>query len=267
MISNFELFGTNRPVALITGSGADRVGNAIARHLASQGFSIALHYRTSEKAAHETLAQLSDQGTDTIAIGASIDSPEHVARMFDQIDQHFGRIDVLINSAAIWSPKRLEDVTADDLREYLNINTVGSFLAAQAAGLRMVDQKCGGAIVNIGDWAIERPYMDHAAYFPSKGAIPAMTRSLALELGMRNPRVRVNAILPGPVKLADDVSDEMRIANEQSTLVRRIGTPQHVAHAIDFLIKNDFVTGVCLPVDGGRTIFAGDPMQVEYRCG
>ncbi|MEZ6087477.1 MAG: SDR family oxidoreductase [Pirellulaceae bacterium] len=94
-----------------------------------------------------------------------------------------------------------------------------------------------------------------------------MTASLALELGQRNRNIRVNAILPGPVMLGEDVSDEVRKANEESTLLQRVGTAEHVAHAVWFLVENDFVTGVCLPVDGGRTIFAGDPMQVEHRCG
>lgn len=262
-----QLFGTQSPVALVTGSGSRRVGNAIARHLAKQGFSIGLHYHHSDETAQQTIDELHHQGTDAIALQAAIDSSDQIEQMFAQMDAHFSRIDVLVNSAAIWKPKRFEQITAEDVREYLNVNTLGSFLAAQAAGKRMVAQDRGGVIVNIGDWATERPYLDHAAYFPSKGAIAAMTRSLALELGWRNPHVRVNAILPGPVMLADTVSDEVRRANEQSTLVRRVGTAQHVAHAVQFLIENDFVTGVCLPVDGGRTIFAGDPMQVQHRCG
>ena len=94
-----------------------------------------------------------------------------------------------------------------------------------------------------------------------------MTRSFALELGQRNPNIRVNAILPGPVLLGNDVPNHVREANEASTLLGRVGSPEHVAHGVQFLIENDFVTGICLPIDGGRTIYAGDPMQVEHRCG
>jgi len=108
--------------------------------------------------------------------------------------------------------------------------------------------------VNIGDWAIARPYLGYAAYFPSKGAIPALTRSLAVELAHRNPRVRVNAILPGPAMLPESLPEAERQEAINATLVKQAGTPEHIAHAVHFLLENDFVTGVCLPVDGGRTV-------------
>ena len=81
-----------------------------------------------------------------------------------------------------------------------------------------------------------------------------MTRTLAVELARRNPRVRVNCILPGPVMLPENLSPEERHEAIAGTLLRREGTPEHVAHAVVFLVENDFVTGVCLPVDGGRSI-------------
>ena len=118
----------------------------------------------------------------------------------------------------------------------------------------MVQQPDGGAIVNIGDWAIARPYVNYAAYFPSKGAIPTLTRMFAVELASRNPRVRVNAILPGPVLIPDDLPAPEQAAAIAATLVKRKGTPQHVADAVLFLLANDFITGVCLPVDGGRSV-------------
>jgi pteridine reductase len=121
----------------------------------------------------------------------------------------------------------------------------------------MVDQPEGGSILTIGDWAVARPYPEYAAYFPSKGAIPAITRTMAVELARRNPAVRVNCILPGPVMLPHDLSQEERKQAIGATLVKRQGRPEHVAHAVLFLVENDFVTGVCLPVDGGRTIASG----------
>ena len=120
----------------------------------------------------------------------------------------------------------------------------------------MVAQPTGGAIVNIGDWAIERPYENHAAYFLSKGAIPTMTRMLAVELAARNPRVRVNAILPGPVLLPEALSQAEREQSIAGTLAKRVGTPADVALAVVLLLENTFITGVCLPVDGGRTIYS-----------
>src|SRR5947209_19570829 len=124
--------------------------------------------------------------------------------MIDRALEHFGRLDVLVNCAAIWKSKRLEDVTAADVRLHFEANTLGTFLCCQHAGLAMVKQPEGGTIVNLGDWAEARPYVNYAAYFPSKGAVTTMTRSLAVELGTRNPRIRVNCIMPGPVMLPPD---------------------------------------------------------------
>ena len=121
----------------------------------------------------------------------------------------------------------------------------------------MSKQATGGAIVLLGDWAISRPYPDFAAYFASKGAIPTLTRSLAVELAERNPRMRVNAILPGPVLLADQTPDSTQQAILQQCLLRRMGTADHVARTAVFLAEHEFLTGVCLPVDGGRSIYAG----------
>ena len=122
----------------------------------------------------------------------------------------------------------------------------------------MTKQTEGGLIVNIGDWAEARPYLNYAAYFPSKGAVTAMTRTFAVELAHRNPNVRVNAILPGPVMLPPDLSDEEKQAAIAGTLVKREGSPSHIAQAVLSFLDNDFITGVCLPVDGGRTIHSDE---------
>jgi NAD(P)-dependent dehydrogenase (short-subunit alcohol dehydrogenase family) len=254
-------------VALVTGSGSPRVGRSIALHLASLGYTVALHANHSTREAQQTVDQLRDQNSDAIAVQADLREPDQIQAMVDRVVQHFGRIDVLVNSAAIWYPTRLEDVTPEEMRKYFDINAIGTFIAARAAGLVMVGQPEGGAIINIGDWALERPYLDHAAYFPSKAAVESITRTLAVELAERNRRIRVNCILPGPVLLAPEMDEEKRSAVQSSTLLKRVGTPEHIAHAVQFLIENDFVTGVCLPVDGGRTIYADDRLQTHFRTG
>ena len=169
----------------------------------------------------------------------------------------FGRIDALITAAAVWERKRLEDATGDDVRRQFEINTLGTFLCCRRAGLLMADQPEGGSIVTIGDWATVRPYADYAAYFASKGAIPAITRDFAVELARRNPDVRVNCILPGPVMLPENLDEHEVKGAVAGTLLKRPGNPENVAHAVVFLLENDYVTGVCLPVDGGRTIAGG----------
>ena len=242
-------------VALVTGAGKRRVGNVVARTLAARGYSIALHYNRSAEAAQQTVIRLEEQGCHARAFQANVADEAQVDRLFQQALDHFGRLDVLVTAAAaVWEPKPLEEVTADDVRRQFEINALGTFLCCRKAGLIMTEQPTGGAIVTIGDWATVRPYPGYAAYFPSKGAIPTITRTMAVELARRNPAVRVNCILPGPVMLPENLSPGERKGAIAGTLVGRAGRPEHVAHAVVFLVENDFVTGVCLPVDGGRTI-------------
>lgn len=243
-------------VALVTGSGKRRVGWHIADALAGRGYALALHYNRSADEAAEAVATFRQRGVEAVAFQADLADEAAVQRLVDATLAVYGRMDVLVNAAAIWERKRLEQVTADDVRRHLDANALGTFLLAQQVGLAMVRQPEGGCIVNLGDWAVVRPYLNYAAYFPSKGAVTAITRSLAVELASRNPNVRVNAILPGPVMLPTDLPEEERREAINATLVKREGSPAHVAMAVLALIDNDFITGVCLPVDGGRTVYA-----------
>ena len=249
---------SSKRVALITGSGKKRVGWHVAQALARRGHCIALHYHRSKSEAIETLQQMQHHGIEAEAFHADLCNEQSTRQLVENVIARFGRLDVLVNCAAAWQSKPFEDVTAADVRHYVEINTLGTFICSQQAGLAMVKQPEGGCIITIGDWATVRPYRHYSAYFPSKGAIPTLTRTLAVELGTRNPRVRVNGLLPGPVLLPPDLPPEEKEEAIRGTLVRREGTPEHIAHAVLFLIENDFVTGVNLPVDGGRTIFAND---------
>jgi pteridine reductase len=245
-------------VALVTGSGKRRIGAHVAAALAKRGYSLAVHYRNSANEAEESVATFRHEGIDAAAFHADLTSEKSVQELIEQTLNRFGRIDVLANCAAAWKSKPLETVTAADVRLFFETNTLGTFLASQLAGLAMVKQPEGGCIVTIGDWAVVRPYAGYAAYFPSKGAIPTLTRTLAVELGSRNPNVRVNCILPGPVFLPPDLPEAERKQAIDATLVKREGSPEHIAKTVLFFIDNDFVTGASLPVDGGRTVFAPD---------
>jgi pteridine reductase len=241
-------------VALVTGAGKRRVGNVVARMLAARGYAVGLHYNRSAEEAQETVVAMKEHGGQAQAFQADVADEAEVDRLFAQVVERFGRLDVLVTAAAVWDPTPLEQVTAADVRRQFEINALGTFLCCKKGGLVMVGQPEGGAIVTIGDWAIARPYLDYPAYFASKGSIPTITRMMAIELARRNPAVRVNCILPGPVMLPEDLPEEERREAIAGTLVGREGRPEHVGHAVLFLVENDFVAGVCLPVDGGRTI-------------
>src|SRR6516225_917212 len=212
-----------RRVALVTGSGKRRVGWHVADALARRGYALAVHYRTSAAEAAETVTALKEHGGEVMAFQADLTDEQAVRGMVRQVLERFGRLDVLVNCAAVWKSKRLEDVTAADVRLHFETNTLGSFLCAQHAGLAMVRQAEGGSIVNLGDWAEARPYLNYAAYFPSKGAVTTMSRCLAVELAHRNPRVRVNCIMPGPVMLPPDLPETERQESIRGTLVHREG--------------------------------------------
>jgi pteridine reductase len=244
--------------ALVTGAGRRRIGWYVAQALAGRGYALAIHYRTAAAEAAQTVEDLRARGIQAMAAQADLTDERSARALVDQALTQFGRLDVLVNCAAAWQRQRLEDVTGTDVRRFFEVNTLSTFVCSQQAGLAMVRQPQGGSIVLLGDWAITRPYANYAAYFPSKGAIPTLTRCLAVELGSRNPAVRVNCILPGPVLLPPDMPQEERQQAIEATLVKREGSPENIAQAVLFFLDNDFVTGACLPVDGGRTIFAPD---------
>lgn len=243
-------------VALITGSGRKRIGNVVAWELARAGYAVALHYHRSREDAEETIKAMAEAGFAAAAFAADVADERDVDRMTADVLDRFGRIDALITTASIWDAKPLEQVTADDMRRNFEVNTLGTFLCARRAGLAMVDQPEGGSIVTIGDWAIGRPYPDHIAYFASKGAIPTLTRALAVELASRNPRVRVNCIHPGPVMFPPGMTEQEQQSLVEATLVKQADDPTSISRAVRFFIESPMVTGVCLPVDGGRTIYS-----------
>lgn len=245
-------------VALITGSGRRRVGSVVAQALADAGFHIALHYHQSAASAHEVATSVREVGVECDAFQADVASEAEVDGMIDAVVRRFGQLDVLVTTAAVWESIALPDVTSEDMLRSFSINTLGTFLCARRAGLVMATQSQGGSIVTIGDWAIQRPYLDHTPYFVSKGAIESLTRSLAVELAHRNPKVRVNCIHPGPVMFPPDTSAAERQELVDSTLVKQGDCPESVGRAVKFLVEEPFVTGVCLNVDGGRAIYASE---------
>ncbi len=268
---NQLLFGTETPVALITGSGVARVGRCVAEYFREHGFQVILHAHRSVEEAEKLLAQWNAEGDAekrdseksgvyrhpaSLVVG-DVGNEAQVKRWCSEIQARYGRIDVLVNSAAIWEPIPLEKTTGADFEHFFRVNALGTALTNQQFGLMMTQQQHGGAIINVGDWATLRPYRDFAAYFPSKASVVSITQSMAVELATRNSKVRVNAILPGPVLLADEVSSQRRERIIQECLLQREGTPDDVAAAAIFLATSPFITGVCLPVDGGRSIYAG----------
>ena len=250
------LENADHPVAVITGCGRRRLGFVIAQALARRGWAIGIHYHRSEQGAKALAAEFAEAGIPAMPMRADVTDEDQVRALVARVEAWRGRIDAWVNTASIWRPIALEEVTSQDILEDFRVNTLGTFLCCQHAGQVMVRQAAGGCIVNLGDWAIDRPYVDHATYFTAKGAIPTLTRVFAAELASRNPRVRVNCIHPGPVMFPADMTPAEQQAIVDATLLKSADDPQSIATAVEFLIDSPFVTGICVPVDGGRSIYA-----------
>jgi pteridine reductase len=251
-----RLFGVSRPVALVTGSGANRVGKVIARALGEAGYTLVLHANHSLDAAEQTRRQWEAEGIPTSCVQGAIDDEATLDGWMQTILSRHQQLHVVVNSAAVWDPTPLEQLDAAAMEKQWRVNLLGPTLLARRAGLVMAGQTHGGAIVNIGDTAVHHPYADFAAYLLSKAAIPMLTQLMAVELGQRNPRIRVACIHPGPVLLDASLPPAKREKIIEQALLKREGSPWDVARAALHLIESPFVTGACLNVDGGRGAYA-----------
>jgi len=239
----------NGKVALVTG-GAKRVGKAIVLALARRGCKLVVHYRTSQSEAEETVRELLAAGHEAMAIQADITQEADVERMIETAVAQFGRIDVLVNNAAVFFRTPVDTLTVDEWEQVMDVNLTGTFLCAQKVGLRMRDWGWGH-IINMTDVAGLRPWADYIPYSVSKACVIALTQGLALELA---PQVMVNAIVPGPVLFQEDTPEEVRQREINKTLVKRAGTPEEVAEVVVFVAESDYSTGSLFHVDGGRSL-------------
>ncbi|MFM7931682.1 MAG: SDR family NAD(P)-dependent oxidoreductase, partial [Pirellula sp.] len=144
----------------VTGSGAKRVGRTVAEHFATRGYDIALHARSSLDELRSAQVEIAKLGARCITTTGDVRSYEAMEQAVGAIVREFGRLDALIHCAAVWDWKALEVTTEEDLRHQFEINTLGSYNVAKAAGIAMVGQSSGGRIVLVGDWAVVRPYRD-----------------------------------------------------------------------------------------------------------
>lgn len=236
-------------VSVVTG-GARRVGKAIVLAFAERGCKLVVHYHSAETDAHATLDELHAAGCDGIAVQADISQEAQVERMIVRVLDHFGRIDVLVNNAAVFYRTPIDTLGFDDWERIMDVNLNGSFYCAHKIGLRM---KAGGwgHIINIADVAGQSPWADYVPYSVSQASLLALSQGLAMELA---PEVMVNAIVPGPVLFDTGIAREVQQREIGKTLVKRAGTPEDVARLVVFIAESDFSTGSVFSVDGGRSL-------------
>ncbi len=237
-------------VILITGS-AERVGKAIALRLAKAGARVVIQYRTKAEKARETANQLAALGPAPLLVQGDISKEEDWLSMREEILTAYGRIDVLVNNAAIFYKTPFLQSTLPDWRHFLDVNLTGVYLGCRIIGEVMVRQK-EGKIINIADVAAEKVWKDYIPYCVSKAGVIALTQGLAKALA---PHVLVNAIAPGTVLLAEDYDEEEEHRLIERTPLQRVGAAGDIAAAAEFLISgSDFITGTVIKVDGGRSL-------------
>jgi len=249
---------TEAPVILITG-GSRGVGAATARLAAAQGYDVAISFVSNEAAALAVAADVEALGHRALPVRADSADPKQVAQLFATIDREFGRIDVLVNNAAIIAQhSRVEDLEFERMRRIFAVNAIGPILCAQQAARRMSYSHGGrgGAIINISSASARlgspNEYVDYAA---SKGAVESFTIGFAKEVARDG--IRVNCIRPG------HIYTEMHASGGEPDRVNRVkdsipmgrgGQPEEVARAILWLASAEasFTTGTFLDVTGGK---------------
>jgi pteridine reductase len=236
-------------VALVTGAGR-RLGRALAQSLAGQGMTIALHYNASEDGARSLEREIQAAGGRAACFQADLTSPEAARALPDRVASEWGRLDVLVNSAAVMHRLKFEETTPTQWDSILNLNLRSLFFCAQGAAPAL--RAARGKIVNLADLAGLEPWPGFAAHSISKAGVVMLTKVLARSLA---PDVTVNAIAPGAVLVPEEYSAQERERLARSTPLRRLGSPSDVAAALLYLLEGgDFVTGDILVVDGGRLV-------------
>lgn len=238
-------------VALVTGSGS-RVGKAIAMSLAREGVNILVHYnRTDPDVVRDTVQDIKSMGVDALAVQGNISQPEDVDKVMQGLKDHYGKLDILVNSASVFPSAHLLDVTLESWNLAMNVNLRAPFLFTQQAARLMRDNPIpGGAIVNICDQGADSQWPERPHHGISKAALWMLTQVSAYSLA---PDIRVNAIVPGPVLKPDrgTTDAEWKAIGDQTPL-RITGEGGDVGRAVVYLAQETFITGTKIQVNGGE---------------
>lgn len=235
-------------VALVTGAGR-RLGQALAIGVARAGCDVAVHYHTSLAGAEATARAVRDAGRRAELLPGDLRDPKVARALPDRAVTTLGRLDVLVNSAAVMVRGEFDAVTPEDWNDALALNLTAAFFTSQGAAPHL--RKARGKIINLADIA---GFEVWPAYLPlnvSKAGMVMLTQGLARVLA---PEIAVNAVAPGAVLPPDDWPEDARAHLADTTPLKRLGTPDDVVRAVLFLLEHDYITGTVLPVDGGRLI-------------
>jgi 3-oxoacyl-[acyl-carrier protein] reductase len=243
----------NGKVAVVTGA-SKGIGAGIAKELAAQGASVVVNYASSKEDAEKVVAQITKAGGRAIAVGGSVAKPAEIEKLFAETKKAYGKVDILVNNAGVYKFEPLEAITEEEIDRTFDTNVKGLLLATKA-GVALFPPE-GGSVINIGSVASEQTPPMSSVYSGTKGAVDAITRVFAKELGPK--KIRVNAVNPGPVvtegfKSAGIEGSDFEKGMVQGTPLGRLGQPEDVATVVAFLASDDarWVTGSLLQAAGG----------------
>jgi NAD(P)-dependent dehydrogenase (short-subunit alcohol dehydrogenase family) len=247
-------------VALVTGS-AVRVGKTMALALAREGASIVLHSNSSAGAAHHTAHAIAALGVEVFPFQADLREADAIAALFQAVQDRFGRLDVLVNSASTFVRQPFDEVDPDSWQETMQVNLLAPFLCSQHAARLMsaVDRPAEepALIVNIADLSGIVPWRGFVQHGVSKAGLIHLTKIAAYELA---PDIRVNAIVPGAILPPPGMDADQWHRLGDRVPLRRTGNPDQVGQTVVFLAANDTITGAVIPVDGGEHL-TGTPHE------
>lgn len=246
-----------RPVALVTG-GAVRVGRAIALGLAEAGHDLVIGFRSSVEEVEVTRRDVEALGRRCHTVQADLSTTEGPDLLVDAARSRFGRLDVVVNSAASFRSMPLSAVDAEEFDSVMALNVRAPHLVVRAAEDLL--REAGGSVVNITDLSAFQAWTRYPHHAVSKAALAHLTRVQARAYA---PDIRVNAIAPGAVLAPEDWSEDRWNAVAEKAVLQRTGSPDDVVQAVLYLISAEFVTGHVIPVDGGRLLGAVGPMTDE----
>ena len=249
-------------IAIVTGASSD-IGLEISKRFVEEGANVVLlgRDRTKLENARKTIK---DYDSKTVAIPCDITNEAQVIQTVNQITDHYGRIDILVNNAGtITDPIHFHEMTDGDMNSLVDTNMFGTFRITKSVIVKMLENKNGGSIINIGSISAERaiPRVHLTVYCTTKAAINMFTKGLAVEYARRN--IRCNCVNPGIVNAGMIKSyldyPEARKALEDRQPINRIGEPLDVANAVVYLASDDakWISGVILNVDGGKSASEG----------
>jgi NAD(P)-dependent dehydrogenase (short-subunit alcohol dehydrogenase family) len=241
--------------ALVTGA-AKRIGRAVATELAKSGVNVIVHYRSSTDEAEALVQEIRSLGVEAWKVWADFATPGEAERLMEDCFNLAGGVDILINSASIFPPGRLGEITIDDVNRNVLVNAWAPFVLSRSFADR-AGEGGGGSIINLLDTRVRGFDHLHAAYHLSKHLLALLTRLTALEFA---PQVTVNAVAPGLILAPRDTDydDEYLEKLSEGLPLKKRGTPADVAGAVVFFLKSSFITGQVLYVDGGRHLREGD---------